>query len=128
LIPDWTYFHCPSTTLIAKWPENQILIPDWAYFHCPASSPQGKQHKIKLSLLSASLMTKNNVTGALTVKVALRTRCWLCISLAADFPPERKFGCVDQWLGHPPLYKMVSVVQSGGSERKYIGLAQFAKW
>jgi len=30
------------------------------------SSPQGKQHRIKLSLLSASLMTKNNVTGGLT--------------------------------------------------------------
>jgi len=29
-----------------------------------ASSPQGKQHKIKLSLLGTVLMTKNNVTGA----------------------------------------------------------------
>jgi len=36
LIPDWTYFHCPGTTLVVgEWPENQILIPNWTYFHCP---------------------------------------------------------------------------------------------
>jgi len=62
LIPDWTYFHCPGTTLkfdcwlvrtififcclssiftsrwrLGEWPENQILIPDWTYFHCPGT-------------------------------------------------------------------------------------------
>jgi len=21
--------------VIGEWPENQILIPDWTYFHCP---------------------------------------------------------------------------------------------
>jgi len=28
LIPDWTYFYCPGTTLTHEWLENQILIPD----------------------------------------------------------------------------------------------------
>jgi len=23
LIPDWTYFHCPGTTLVGEWLENQ---------------------------------------------------------------------------------------------------------
>jgi len=38
LIPDWTYFHYPGTTLIGEWPENQILIPDWTYLHCPSTT------------------------------------------------------------------------------------------
>jgi len=32
LIPNWTYFHCPGTTLVevlGEWRENQALIPDW---------------------------------------------------------------------------------------------------
>jgi len=24
---------------IGEWPENQILIPDWTYFHCPSATP-----------------------------------------------------------------------------------------
>jgi len=39
LIPDWTYFHCPGTTLAGEWPENQILISNWTYFHCPGATP-----------------------------------------------------------------------------------------
>jgi len=35
----WTIFiFCCSLSIftdICKWPENQILIPDWTYFHCP---------------------------------------------------------------------------------------------
>jgi len=23
---------------IGEWPENQILIPDWTYFHCPGTT------------------------------------------------------------------------------------------
>jgi len=38
LIPDWTYFHCPGTTLVGEWLENQILIPDWTYFYCPGAT------------------------------------------------------------------------------------------
>jgi len=23
---------------VGEWPENQILIPDWTYFHCPGTT------------------------------------------------------------------------------------------
>jgi len=34
--------------VVGEWPENQILIPDWTYFHCPSTTlaleavPSGK--------------------------------------------------------------------------------------
>jgi len=24
--------------VVGEWPENQILIPDWTYFHCPGTT------------------------------------------------------------------------------------------
>jgi len=24
--------------VVSEWPENQILIPDWTYFHCPGTT------------------------------------------------------------------------------------------
>jgi len=47
----------------------------------------------------------------------------VCISFAADFPPEKKIGCVYQWLGHPPLYKWVSAVSIFGPHQ--LGLSCF---
>jgi len=37
LIPDWTYFHCPGTTLVGKWPENQNF-----YSYCPLRLPKNR--------------------------------------------------------------------------------------
>jgi len=37
-------FCCPSSISqdIGEWPQNQILIPDWTYFHCPGTTlPHG---------------------------------------------------------------------------------------
>jgi len=29
---------CQFSLDIGEWPENQILIPDWTYFHCPGTT------------------------------------------------------------------------------------------
>jgi len=40
---DWQeifIFCCPGSIfqVVGEWLENQILIPDWTYFHCPGTS------------------------------------------------------------------------------------------
>jgi len=32
------FIFCQFSQDICEWPENQILIPDWTYFHCPNST------------------------------------------------------------------------------------------
>jgi len=33
---------------IGEWPQNQILIPDWTYFHCPGTTLVSGQEKRKM--------------------------------------------------------------------------------
>jgi len=33
---------------IGEWPENQILIPDWTYFYCPGTTLARDNKKIKI--------------------------------------------------------------------------------
>jgi len=39
-VDDFYFFVVPHqfSQDIGKWPENQILIPDWTYFHCPGTT------------------------------------------------------------------------------------------
>jgi len=29
---------CQFSQVFSEWPENQVLIPDWTYFHCPGTT------------------------------------------------------------------------------------------
>jgi len=48
LIPDWTCFYCPCTTLVGEWPGNQILIPNWTNFHCHDTTLATRQCLVKI--------------------------------------------------------------------------------
>jgi len=44
LIVGWSgqflFFVVPRqfSQVVGEWPENQILIPNWTYFHCPGTT------------------------------------------------------------------------------------------
>jgi len=52
-----------STILIGEWPENHILIPDWTYFHCPGTTlnkyPGDFSKIIGLSLNKCRILQKH---------------------------------------------------------------------
>jgi len=46
--------------VVGEWPENQILILDWTYFHCPDTTLVGADHFYFLFFLFFKLPEKQN--------------------------------------------------------------------